>query len=198
MRFDDVDAVVSVHLAAFPGFFLSFLGPRFLQELYRAVIADEDCLAFVAASGDRLIGFVAGTASAEFWRRARRRWLRFGAASLPALLRRPSIARRLVRALAASHGPRADGARLMSLAVVPEARRSGVGTELTRAFIQAARAGGAAAIVLTTDEVDNLPVRRFYRARGFVETRTYVTPEGRSMCEYTFMLINTGGGRVDV
>src|SRR3954464_104743 len=92
MSGDDVEAVTAVHLAAFPDFFLSFLGARFLRQLYRAVLADEEGMAFVAADGDRVIGFVAGSGSAGFYRRAaRRRWLRFGWASLGALMRKPSI-----------------------------------------------------------------------------------------------------------
>jgi len=181
----DVEAVTNVHLAAFPEFFLSFLGPRFLRELYRAIVADDESIAFVASDGDRVIGFVAGSGSAGFYRRtARRRWLRFAAASAGALIRRPLIAPRLLRALYAPPKTSSSGAVLMSLAVDPHVQRSGAGKLLTRAFVERAGERGAAAVVLTTDKVGNDTVNAFYRAQGFTVASEYVTPEGRAMNEY--------------
>lgn len=181
----DVEAVTDIHLAAFPGFFLSFLGPRFLRQLYDAVVADDEGIAFVAAEGDRIVGFVAGSGSSGFYRRAaRRRWLSFAWASLGALIRRPAIARRLLRALYAPPKTSSSGALLMSLAVDPAVRRSGAGKLLTRAFVDAARQRGAHAVVLTTDKGGNDAVNAFYRAQGFTVASEYVTPEGRAMNEY--------------
>jgi ribosomal protein S18 acetylase RimI-like enzyme len=188
----DVDAVTAVHLTAFRGFFLSFLGPRFLRELYRAILADEEGIAFVAAHGDRVIGFVAGTGSGGFYRRAaKRRWFRFGVASIGALLRKPSVARRLVRAIYAPPKTLSEGALLMSLAVDPTVQGSGAGKLLTRAFVDRARESGVSAVVLTTDKVGNDAVNTFYRAQGFSLAAEYVTPEGRAMNEYILYLERT-------
>lgn len=185
MLIEDVDAVTAVHLAAFPGFFLSFLGPRFLRELYRAIVAHEESIAFVAVDGARVIGFVAGSGSGGFYRSAaRRRWFRFALASAGALLRKPSIAPRLLRALYAPPRTSSEGALLMSLAVDPAIRRSGAGRLLTRAFVDRARERGASAVVLTTDRVGNDAVNAFYRDQGFSVAAEYVTPEGRAMYEY--------------
>jgi ribosomal protein S18 acetylase RimI-like enzyme len=188
----DVGEVTAVHLAAFPGFFLSFLGPRFLRELYRAIVADEEGIAFIAADGGRIIGFVAGSGSAGFYRRAAlRRWLRFGWASLGALMRKPLIARRLLRALFAPPKMSSSGALLMSLAVDPGLQRSGAGKLLTRAFIDCARHRGAVAIVLTTDKAGNDAVNAFYCAQGFTVASDCVTPEGRAMNEYILYIGRT-------
>ena len=189
METGDVDAVAVIHVAAFPRFFLSFLGPRFLRELYRAILADEEGMAVVATEAGRLLGFAAGTASAGFYRRAaRRRWFRFGAASLGALWRKPSIAPRLLRALYAPPSVSARGAVLMSLAVDPGAQRRGVGMRLTSAFADAARRRGVSKIVLSTDKVGNDPANAFYQAQGFTLTGDYVTPEGRQMCQYVLLI----------
>src|SRR5258706_41974 len=178
MQSDHVERVTSIHLAAFPGFFLSFLGGRFLRELYRAVIADGEGIAFVALSSGTVIGFAAGTASQGFYRRAaKRRWWRFGLASAGALLRRPSIARRLLRALYAPPKTSSDGALLMSLAIDPRAQRSGAGKALISAFVDAAATRGAKAILLTTDRAGNDAVNAFYRDQGFLVAHEYVTPE---------------------
>lgn len=185
MRMADVGAVTAIHLAAFPGFFLSFLGPRFLRELYRALVADEENISFVAVDGERIIGFVAGTASGGFYRRAaRQRWLRFAAASVGAVVRKPVIVRRLFRALYAPPATSSPGALLMSLAVDPNAQRSGAGKRLTRAFVDGAKQRGATAVVLTTDKIANDAVNAFYLSQGFTLAAGHVTPEGRAMNEY--------------
>lgn len=185
MSASDVDAVTAVHLAAFPGFFLSFLGGRVLREIYRAMVADEESIAFVATEGERIIGFVAGSMSGGVYRRAaRRRWFRFGLASLGALMRRPWIAPRLLRSFFAPTAPAVEGAPLIALAVDPRVQGSGSGKLLTRAFIDEARRRGARAVVLTTDRSGNDAVNAFYRAQGFQVAREFVTPEGRDMNEY--------------
>jgi ribosomal protein S18 acetylase RimI-like enzyme len=185
MRTDDIAAVTAVHLAAFPGFFLTFMGGRFVREVYDAILADEETIAFVAVDGERIAGFVAGSTSGGLYRRATgRRWLRFGLASLGAVLRRPWIAVRLLRALWAPPGPSVEGAPLISLAVDPRLQGSGAGKLLTGTFVDEARRRGARAVVLTTDRHGNDAVNAFYRAQGFEVTREFVTPEGRAMNEY--------------
>ena len=49
-RPEDIPTVVAVHLASFPGFFLSFLGPKFLALLYEGLIADPQGLVMVSES----------------------------------------------------------------------------------------------------------------------------------------------------
>ena len=121
----------------------------------------------------------------QFYRRvARRRWLRFGIASIHALLRRPAIIRRLVRALVAPPTSGTEGALLMSLAVDPRVQRTGAGKLLTIAFVEEAARRGAKAVVLTTDRLKNDAVNAFYLAQAFQFVRSYVTPEGRAMNEY--------------
>lgn len=185
MRLEDVDAVTSVHVAAFPGFFLSFLGRRFLRELYCAIVADPGGIAFVAVDGEMILGFVAGTSNGGFYRRAARgRWLRFALASIGAFVRRPAILPRLLRALYAPPSISREGAVLMSLAVDPGAQRGGMGTSLTEAFVDGARQRGASAVLLSTDKTGNDRVNAFYQAQGFALSAAYVTPEGRAMNEY--------------
>lgn len=177
----DLDDVVAVHRAAFPNFFLSFLGPAFLRVFYGFVVAEG--IALVAEDGGAIAGFVAGVLDSQsFYRRlARRRALQVAFAIVPAVLRRPSTLARVVRRARQRAGPGAltpAGAELMSLAVDPAHRQRGVGKALVDAF--AARAGR---LWLTTDAVDNDAVIRFYESLGFTRTRAYSTPEGRAVLE---------------
>ncbi len=83
MALADVSAVVKVHLDSFSGFFLTFLGPAFLRELYVATLADPSGIGFVAEEKQTICGFVTGTTQASgFCRRLlRHRWWRFALAA---------------------------------------------------------------------------------------------------------------------
>jgi ribosomal protein S18 acetylase RimI-like enzyme len=188
----DVDAVVGVHLTAFQGFFLSFLGPAFLRELYAGILEDPSGIALVHDRGTGADGFVAGTDHpAGFYGRVRRRrWWRFGLASVGAVMRKPAVAIRLVRTLAAPQQATTRQGRglLMSIAVAPPAHGAGIGGQLLDAFLAVARARGLDSVSLTTDRDGNDRVNDFYIQHGFQLERSYVTPEGRHMNEYALDL----------
>jgi ribosomal protein S18 acetylase RimI-like enzyme len=184
----DVLRVAEIHLRGFPGFFLTFLGRRFLRQLYLAIVADPSGIAFVF-DGDRgIIGFVAGSSDASglYSKLLRGRWWTFAAAALPAAIRRPTIVPRLVRALAKPYAevrPPGTG-KLMSLCVDPEAQRRGVGKALVDAFLGEARRRGLRSVVLETDADGNEAVNAFYGRQDFDLVRRFRTPEGREMNEY--------------
>jgi len=184
--------LAAIHLRSFPGFFLSSLGPRFLSLFYERLIDGAE-IVLVATQAGRTIGFAAGsTTPAGFYGRLLRRdGLRFAFASVPALLRKPAIAPRLVRALTkpAEEAHRPDGyATLMSIGVEPDVLKTGVGRRLLDRFVAAAAARGARGVDLTTDRDDNDSVNSFYVRNGFVLRRAFVTPEGRRMNEYEFAI----------
>ncbi|MFH0939737.1 MAG: GNAT family N-acetyltransferase [Planctomycetota bacterium] len=193
MRSEHVPAVVNIHLRCFPSFFLTFLGPRFLTLLYGEVLRQSEHVALVAVKGDgEVIGFVSGVVGpAGFYGRlARRRWFSFGTASLGAVLRRPLILKRLVRALWWSYDVRqvAAPAAFVSLAVVPKTEGRGVGRALVLRFLEEMRGKGVPKVSLVTDRDNNDRVNEFYCKLGFSLTRNFVTPEGRSMNEYVIVL----------
>jgi ribosomal protein S18 acetylase RimI-like enzyme len=120
----------------------------------------------------------------------RRDWLRFGLASLGAVLRRPSVIARLLRAVRQpADSPGEPGtAGLFSIGVDPALQGTGAGSQLVAAFRDAARRRGARRVYLTTDQIGNDAVNAFYRRQGFTVERQFVTPEGRAMNEYWITL----------
>ncbi len=192
MQSSDVPQVVETHLASFPGFFLSFLGPRFLRLLYGNLITDIQGICWVACTGDRLDGFVAGVVEQRgFFRNVlRKRWWQFSWAAVGAALRRPWIVPRLLRALKRPEtaGEASAEACLMSIAVHPRARTRGLGRLLVETFSAEAGRRGVKTYCLTTDREGNEQVNQFYRTLGFRLGRTFVTPEGRTMNEYVISL----------
>jgi ribosomal protein S18 acetylase RimI-like enzyme len=184
----DLGDVVGIHRAAFPNFFLSFLGPRFLRVFYGFIVSDG--IAIVALLDGKLAGFVAGVSEPRlFYRRLmRRRFVKLLLAITPAVLRHPSTLARVVRRArqrtgADGHGP--EGAELMSLAVDPEQEHRGIGRALVAAFIKRVGASGEKRLWLTTDAADNDRVIHFYESQGFSRSREFVTAEGRAMVEMT-------------
>ena len=198
MQMRDKNEVVSVHLASFQGFFLTFLGRQFLSELYAAIVDDATGVAFVCSEGARVLGFVAGTSQpAGFYSRLlQRRWWRFGMASLVPILKNPLIIPRLLRAFRKPQdvADRPDIGTLMSIAVSPDSQGRGIGQSLVKAFLEEAAKRGLKYVNLTTDKNNNDSVNQFYQRLGFRCARTFVTSEGREMNEYVIATQHGKGG----
>jgi len=187
MKSEDLARVVKVHVTAFPGFFLSFLGPRFLSLFYgEAILLGE--IALVADLRGEVVGLVMGsTRPGRFFRDLlRRRLLAFALASAPAVLRRPSVALRVARALLKpGAAAKVEGtSTLMSIAVDPSVQGVGAGKALVLGFIDEAARRGAVRVDLTTDKEGNDRTNSFYRSLGFSVAREIVTPERRVLNEY--------------
>jgi len=189
MEKEDIREVVRIHLASFPGFFLSFLGPRFLALYYSGVRAAPEGIALVFLNpGGEPAGFVAGTTNPRgfYSRLLKRGWPRFVLASLGPMLRKPSVVGRIARAL--SHPSRnpvgEEVAGLFSIGVLPELQGTGAGRKLVDSFLSEARKRGCRRVFLTTDRNGNDAGNAFYRKLGFRVERQFETPEGRAMNEY--------------
>ena len=189
MGIADIQEVVHVHQQSFPGFFLSFLGPRFLTIYYAAVCASAEGICFVFLNTQGVpAGFVVGTTNPRgfYSRLLKRDGFKFALASLTSIIKRPSAFMRLVRALFYPGGnPIGDDvAGLFSIGVLPGLQGTGAGKELARCFLQKAADRGCKRVFLTTDRDDNEAVNAFYQKLGFSVERQYETPEGRRMNEY--------------
>lgn len=186
-----LNALVSIHLRAFPGFFLCCLGPRFLKEFYAQFLADSGAVAVVATDETgRICGAVVGTLDPEvFFRRLLvRRWWAFSLASVRVLLQKPVLAPRLFRALC-YRGEAPEGGKralLSSIAVDPARQGAGVGKELVKRWLDEARSRGARGCFLTTDAENNDTVNRFYLSQGWKLESAHTTTEGRKMNRYIY------------
>jgi ribosomal protein S18 acetylase RimI-like enzyme len=188
----DLDEVVRIHVEAFPGFFLSQLGSRFLREYYRSVAEYPNGILLVQRDDGTCAGFVAGFLDpASFYTELRRRRARLGIAALAGIAGRPG---RLVTLLA--NYRRTGGAarqeigrataELSSIAVRPSASGRGTGRTLVQRFVAAAGALGARWVTLTTDAEGNDAVNAFYLGLGFERVRAVEARPGRILNEYRF------------
>lgn len=186
-----IDMVVAMHKRAFPNFFLTFLGPRFLKEFYNSFLDDPTGIGMVVedVTTGNVLGAVVGTLQPAgfFGRLVRRRWWAFSIAASHALPKSVLVAPRLFRALFyrgnVPLGP--PRALLSSIAVSPEARGLGLGRALKVTWVnEVRRRGKVKGCYLTTDAENNESVNRFYQDGGWKLESSFVTPEGRRMYRY--------------
>jgi ribosomal protein S18 acetylase RimI-like enzyme len=186
----DVRDLSAVHVQAFPGFFLTALGPRFLAGYYTRVLRYRNGICLGAYGGEELVGGVAGFVDPPgFYAFLRAGRLGLGFAALPALARDP---RRALQFLAnyrktvsiSASGPAHETAELASIGVLPSAAGRGVGKRLVEEFVAVARDRGAKSVTLTTDREGNDAVNRFYCRLGFQLERIEQTGSGRRLNSY--------------
>jgi GNAT superfamily N-acetyltransferase len=186
----DLSRIVAAHQTAFPSFFLTMLGPRFLGELYAEFLTAESSICYIADDRGECLGFVVGTTEpASFFKRLlARRWHAFLFAGLSRLMRHPvSVSQRFLAALSFRGDlPAAitDATLLSSLAVHPPAEGKGIGLALVETFCAEAVARGSNYVYLLTDEGDNHRVNCFYRKCGFSLNGICRRKSGRVMNRY--------------
>lgn len=191
----DLPHIVAVHRAAFPAFFLTQLGPAFLNAYYGLVLSYEGGILMVAEYQGRVGGFVAGIVGpGEFYRRMSQQRLRFGRLALCGLITRPTLLLRVVGKLRHVQKKRDVGpangmpCELTSIGVDPACSGRGIGRQLVLEFVDAARAREATEVTLTTDARDNARVNTFYQRTGFQLKQSFEVARGRLMNEYRLVL----------
>jgi ribosomal protein S18 acetylase RimI-like enzyme len=177
---DDIDAMVHIHLQAFPAarFFLSRFGRAFLRRYYELVLAYPGGIALVAYRGNTLAGFATGCVDPpSFYAFMRsRRWsllpsVVMGVIANPLVV--VAAARNVLRVMRASRSSMDDPHAAVELTSIASAiTGTGVGTSLLLGFVDATRERGQRTIGLTTDADDNASVQHFYERQGFTRRGT--------------------------
>lgn len=197
MDFQDLNEVVDIHLDSFSGFFLSTLGQKFLNQLYKSILADQFGIAFVFHNRDGIQGFVAGTAkSSGFYRRIlRKHWWSIGLVSILPAIKHPLILTRIFHLITKPAGGMRGRGTLMSIAVSPGMQGQGIGAKLIQVFLTDASKRKVLAVDLRTDRYGNENVNLFYERNGFKLHSRNIEANGREMNEYLFYLkeVNIGG-----
>lgn len=186
-----IESIVDIHMATFPGFFLTFLGPGFLRYLYQAFMTHQPSQLLVAENETgELLGFVAFTndLSALYRHLIKRSILPLAWFSICAFLRQPSIFSRLVRGLSQpGHSVREERyAELSSIGVAPQQKHAGIGSALILEVKSRIDFSTISYLKLETDAESNDDVNSFYLRNGFILHHTFATAEGRRMNEYRF------------
>jgi ribosomal protein S18 acetylase RimI-like enzyme len=189
----DLSEVVRAHMQAFQGYFLTTLGPAFLEAYYGAFLHANDSVLLVATIEGEIAGFVAGTIDVErlYARLYRPNFARLAFIVARRLLTdnalRSTVGKRLphlkfaLRVLlhrrhAEAHEPAfhhsAVPARLLSIGVFDSARGSGAAARLAEAFCQEMKGLGHATVGLSVLRTNERAIA-FYDKTGWKREHTH-------------------------
>jgi ribosomal protein S18 acetylase RimI-like enzyme len=183
----DLSQVADVHIAAFPGFFLTSLGHSFLMVMYRSFMMSPGGVFVVDEAEGRVHGFAVGVlkSAGKDRRLAARFFVRFLLALVPAVLRNPlRVLRRITGKLIFDGGQPEipEGAVVLrSIGVLPKKKGEGVACRLLGYFEQIARERGATSVALTTDAVNNDRAIGFYLKNGYNVQQEFMQDGSRKM-----------------
>ena len=126
---NDIEAIVRVHEAAFPDFFLTKLGTTFLKLYYNSVMHHKDGVLLACKMEGIIIGLCAGTVlSAGFnTKLIKANIFKFGIESMKLLFTKPKALIHLLKNMSkedSSAGDDGKYAELLSIAVDPKVQRS--------------------------------------------------------------------------
>jgi ribosomal protein S18 acetylase RimI-like enzyme len=160
--------VARLHAGGIGEGFLSTLGPRFLTHLYRSMAASPNATLFVSRDGSgEVVGFVSGAPSpGAFYREFFRRHGVRAAVILAGRSLRPRVLRRILETVRHVGQEGGGGPELLSIAVGPPARRTGLGSMLVRRLEEELRSGGSERLAVVVG-AGNQPARAFYERLGF-------------------------------
>lgn len=187
MKQEHVLDVVRVHEVAFPGYFLTFLGRRFLRLLYSEILKTEGNSSVVAWSSKHqaVVGFAVAVSDQENFYSGliQRRLFAFATAALRATIRNPRIIPRLLRALTYPSKSREAPAQacFLSMGVHPDMRGRQIAVRMTDKMMQGLKDNGAESVLFVIDRDVNERAKNFHYRYGARPVREYQTPEGRWM-----------------
>ncbi|MDC7286389.1 GNAT family N-acetyltransferase [Blautia schinkii] len=183
--------IVSIHLDTFQGFFLTFMGRGFLNQMYYCYCGHRASDLLVAEEKGKVVGFLAYSSdfSDLYKYMIRTRLIPFAWYSMGAFIRKPSVFMHIVKAfLKPGESKRNEKyVELASIGVDPGFKAKGVGTQLIDELKVLVDFNDFSYIKLETDAVNNNAAIYFYEKNGFVKERIFETDEGRKMYEFRFM-----------
>lgn len=182
----DLVDIVNIHESSFKDFFLTTLGNSFLRVYYETCIKYEDSIVICAVDEDGCIcGFASGTIRSN---RYYTKIFLFNLAPfivevIKLLFKRPLAIIRLALNLDKSKSvlDEKNYAELLSLAVKPEMKGSGLGMSLLGHFERVVIFQGTKVLTLTTDCENNDRVVSFYKKCGYDIFYTFLAYPNRKM-----------------
>lgn len=162
----DSVALTAIHMAEIPWGLLSGMGPRFVDAFYQTLLDSSYGFAFLAERDGQVVGFSTGVVQ---WRRfyqafvLRNEWLAIKTVARKIV---GGGLRRLVETSKYTAAGSLPDAELVSIAVSPEARGTGVADALVRAVLDEFSRRGIEWVRVTTAG-DNHAAARVYERSGF-------------------------------
>ena len=193
---NDVADIVVIHEQAFPDFFLTTLGRRFLCLYYKCMCNCEDAITLCALEEGEVIGFATSSYYSRGFNTAliKKNLFKFGLMGVELLFTKPKAILRLAKNLDKKVKGNAtvdDGeyAELYSIAVKPGNQGSGIGKKLLIATEEDV-ARHNSKISLTTDYYNNEKTIGFYHSLGYQDYYEFFSYPKRRMWRMIKVLAN--------
>lgn len=173
--------LTQIHCAAFKDFFLTTLGEKFLNTYYHACLKSDESISICAIDkNEQIVGFSMGCIHAKGFhkRLVMQNFTKFLLQGIIILFSKPGAIWRLAKNMEKNKINHDDGnyTELLSIAVSPDAKGTGIGKKMITQFEEEAILRGCTKIALTTDYYNNDDVIAFYKKSGyevFYEFTTY-------------------------
>lgn len=185
----DLEKIVKVHFSAFPSFFLTSLGSRFLVQYYKIYI--KYChVAFVAEENGVIEGFVVGSNDSTcFYKDLKKELLHFILPVLINVINFQLLSKVFKRAYSVLFKKKINSSlklyeglnELTSIGVTQNDQNKGLGGKLLAKYEQHCIVSKVKGITLTTDAEDNDKVLKFYKKFGYSIDQTFVQDKKRTM-----------------
>ncbi len=183
----DIDSIVSIHLDAFKGFFLTSLGREFLKFYYSVFLRSDETVTLCAEDEKgTIVGFSAATKVSKGFnsRLIKDNFSRFIIVSLKMLFTNPKALIRLMMNLTKKSETVEDDedyAELFSIGVDSSQQGKGIGRLLLTQTEDALRREGVDKVSLTTDFDNNESALGFYHSMGYTTLYVFTTYPNRKM-----------------
>lgn len=186
LKIDDFKTVSRIHHDAFSDFFLTSLGIGFLQTYYRATLKSAESISVCAEDAEgNILGFAIGCVNSKGYhkRLIYNNLFPFLLRGINVFFVKPKSLIRLVKNFEKKDSiiDNGDYAELLSIAVLPSVKGTGLGKELIKMFEKEAISAGCNKIALTTDGINNEDVINFYKRSGYVVFYEFVSYPDRLM-----------------
>ena len=186
----DVDSIVAIHNQAFPDFFLTTLGNRFLRLYYTCMCNCKDALTLCAIDEGTLVGFSSTALKSEGFntKLIKHNSVIFVMEAIKLLFTKPTALVRLVKNFTKKSSDMEDNgdyAELFSIGVSPLCQGKGVGSLLLSSNERMIREmGGVKRLSLTTDKNNNESAIAFYQRNGYKILYEFKTYPDREMYRF--------------
>lgn len=179
MSFSDLNEVAGIHSESFPGFFLTFLGKKFLSLYYRDVSKSKYGLSLVFEENGKIVGFITGMRSPKYFYAdfIKDHWPELIIISFKAIIKKPSAIYKLFKGFLYPKNSSAGGntMNLSSVAVLPEMQGKGTGTRLVEGFLRFSREINVDRVILGVKKTE-LKTIKFYEKMQFLEDKNARNP----------------------
>ncbi len=185
----DAKLLAKLHILAFPNFFLTSLGERFLNTFYEKTIKSENGLGLGIFNGDRIIAFAIGTNQIKGFYKSliRNEGLSLLLSAFPTIVYKPKNILRIIKNLLGKNDgfEPTEGGWLLSICTDPEYQGTGISQQCFLGFEKLIIDKSIMKLWLTTDSQENERANLFYKKMNYQLKCTFTNTNNRKMNLYT-------------